>query len=332
MDKNDKQHSAFIALTLTLTVNSFSGDAQASDQQRFADYGPLKTYAQSPLQSNALTPLVRTGFSHAPDTVELYATGTIASVWAHTDDYSADYYQNDLSIGGFWQLNNQWALELDYTWRFAANNRLDTLTKAFHDWFGIGQNGRDEVDDHSFDISVPQYGVEIHDFEGETISNAFSLYSSYQIVENKHHGLSVGGSLYFNYVGSGPFKTSNFEQALQLNYSYRTGKHSIYTLLGVSYRHNDEVLAQIKYNRFAFATGVSYQYQITPKHRFLTEVHVYEGASDATSDLGEPSTEFLLGYRYHTKRGALELSMIENVFNMDNSTDIAFTVGYRHRM
>ncbi|MGR5063164.1 DUF3187 family protein [Photobacterium sp. DNB22_13_2] len=328
MDNKNKQLPVLVVLSLTGNVDN----AQADTEQRYADYGPLKTYAQSPLQSNALTPLVRSGFSHAPDTVELYATGTIASVWAHTDDYSADYYQNDLSIGGHWQLNNKWALELDYTWRFAANNRLDSLTEAFHDTFGIGLNGRDEVEKHSFDISVPQYDVEIHNFEGETISNAFSFYTSYQLLENRHHGLSLGGSLYFNYVGSGPFKTSNFEQALQLNYSYQAGKHSVYTLLGVSYRHDDEVLAQIKYNKFAFATGVSYQYQISPKHRFLAEVHVYEGASDATSDLSEPSTEFLLGYRYHTKSGVIELSMIENVFNMDNSTDIAFTVGYRHRM
>lgn len=296
------------------------------------DYGPLKTYAQSPLQSNSLTPLVRSGFSYQPDTVELFASATIASVWAETDDYRADYYQNALSVGGYWQLNDRWAMELGYTWRFAADNHLDNLTKAFHDIFGLGQNGRDTVEDHSFDISVPQYGVEIHDFEGETMSNAFSFYTSYQLLENAHHGLSVGGTLYYNYVGSGPFKVSNFEQGIQANYSYRNGRHRVYTLLGMTYRHSDEVLSGIKYNKFALSGGVSYQYVLSPKHRLLTELHVYEGASDATSDLNEPSTEVLLGYRYHTKHGAIEVSMVENMFNMDNSTDIAFSLGYRHQL
>ncbi|MCW8328811.1 DUF3187 family protein [Photobacterium sp. SDRW27] len=308
-----------------------SGYALADSVTRFDDYGPLKTYAQSPIQSNSLTPLMRNGFSYQPGTVELYTTGTIASVWAKTDEYSADYYQNALSIGGLWQINNKWVVELDYTWRFAANNHLDNLTNSFHDLFGIGANGRDEVDDHSFDISVPQYGVEIHDFSGETLSSAVTFYTSYQLFENAHHGLSLGGSLYYNYVPSGPFKTNNFEQSIQLNYSYRNKKNTFYSLFGLSYRHNDEVLGNVPYNTVAFAAGAGYQYQLREKHRLLAEYHIYEGATDAASDLSEPSHEILLGYRYHMKHSAIEVSMIENVFNMDNSTDIAFTLGYRHR-
>lgn len=308
-----------------------SGQAAAESTSRYDDYGPLKTYAQSPLQSTSMTPLLRNGFSYQPGTVELYTTGTIASVWANTDTYSADYYHNALSVGGFWQLSEKWAIELDYTWRFTANNHLDNLTIGFHDLFGISQNGRDEVDRHSFNISVPQYGVELTDFNRETLGNAFTFYTSYQLWETKNHGLSLGGSLYYNYVGSGPFKTNRFEQAVQLNYSYRSGKHAFYSLLGLSHRNDEEVLAGIPYNELAMAAGISYQYPFTPKHRLLVEYHLYEGAVDAISELSEPSHEILLGYRYHMKHGAVEISMIENVFNMDNSTDIAFTLGYRHR-
>ncbi len=325
--------------TRSITIYTLSGvaalcgfnSAAAEGIARFDDYGPLKTYAQSPIQSNSLTPLMRNGFSYQPGTVELYTTATIASIWAHTDEYNADYYQNALSVGGLWQVNNKWVVELDYTLRFAANNHLDSLTSAFHDAFGISQNGRDEVDKHSFDISVPQYGVEIHDFNRETLGSALTFYTSYQLIENKHHGLSIGGSLYYNYVPSGPFETSNFEQALQLNYSYRRDKHMFYSLLGLSYRRNDEVLGNIPYNTAAYAIGAGYQLQLNEKHRLLFEYHIYEGATDAASDLSKPSNEVLIGYRYHMKRSAIEISMIENVFNMDNSTDIAFTLGYRHR-
>lgn len=305
---------------------------RASTVQHDNDYGPLKVYAQSPLQSNSLTPQLKSGFSDQPGMAELYTSATIASVWAHTNEYNLDYYQNALSIGGGWQLTPLWVIEMDFTWRFAANNHLDTLTRAFHKTFGIDHNGRADVDKHSFDISVPQYGVEIHGFDGDTLGNVFSFYSSYQFMEDAHHGLSLGGSLYYNYVGNGPFKTSQFEQALQLNYSYRSGKHHVYTLLGVSYRHDDEVLADVRYNHFALATGISYQYQLSDAHRLLTEFHLYEGANDAISELSEPSVEFLLGYRYQTDQSAIEFSLIENVFNMDNSTDVAFTLSYRHRI
>lgn len=321
------RHSLFGVILLAMPFSSY---AETTDNSS-VDYGPLKIYAQSPLQSSSLTPLVRSGFSYRPDTIELYTSGNIASVWARTDDYLADYYQNALAIGGLWQLTERWSLDASYTWRFAADNRLDSLTKDFHDLFGLSQNGRDEVDDHSFDISAPKYGAEVHDFRGETLGNAFNFYIGYQVLENETHGLSLGGTLYYNYVGSGPFKVSNFEQSLQANYSYRTGKHNIYTLLGVTYRHDDKVLADIKYKTFSFSSGVSYQYEIHPKHRILAEFHLYEGNSDNISDLDEPSTEFLLGYRYHTRYGAIEVAAIENVFNMDNSTDIAFSLGYRHQ-
>ncbi|MBY6107499.1 DUF3187 family protein [Ferrimonas balearica] len=54
----------------------------------------------------------------------------------------------------------------------------------------------------------------------------------------------------------------------------------------------------------------------------LLEYHGFSGETD----------EVLLGYRYHLKQGAIEFTMIENIFNMDNSTDIAFTLAYRGRI
>lgn len=83
------------------------------------------------------------------------------------------------------------------------------------------------------------------------------------------------------------------------------------------------MLGNIPYNTAAYAIGAGYQLQLNEKHRLLFEYHIYEGATDAASDLSKPSNEVLIGYRYHMKRSAIEISMIENVFNMDNSTDIA---------
>lgn len=40
----------------------------------------------------------------------------------------------------------------------------------------------------------------------------------------------------------------------------------------------------------------------------------------------------LAGYRYYLDRSAIEFTVIENFLNMDNSTDIAFTLGYRHML
>ena len=43
------------------------------------------------------------------------------------------------------------------------------------------------------------------------------------------------------------------------------------------------------------------------------------------------ANEMMFGYRYLMQRSAVEVSIIENVFNMDNSTDVAFQLAYRHQ-
>lgn len=48
---------------------------------------PLKTYAQSPVQSNSLATELRSAFAMKDDSVELFATGTISSVWAHSESF-----------------------------------------------------------------------------------------------------------------------------------------------------------------------------------------------------------------------------------------------------
>ena len=59
---------------------------------------------------------------------------------------------------------------------------------------------------------MPQYDVLEDDFEGQTLANNLSTYLQYQVFQNEHHGLSIGGSLYFNDVAHGTFQGSNFEQ------------------------------------------------------------------------------------------------------------------------
>lgn len=63
---------------------------------------------------------LRSGFSLPSEYIEAYGSATIASVWAHTDEYALDYYHNQLEIGAKWQVSYQWQWELNYRWVFAA--------------------------------------------------------------------------------------------------------------------------------------------------------------------------------------------------------------------
>ncbi|WP_239060217.1 DUF3187 family protein [Aliivibrio fischeri] len=292
---------------------------------------PLKTYAQSPLQSNSLTTELRSAFAMKDDSVELFATGTISSVWAHSESFSMDYYQNQVVTGAQWQITPKLKAELKYQYNYAGNNRLDSFVYGFHDFFGIGQNGRDKVEDDQFSISVPKYGVDIQDFENEILSSALHSYLEYQLFANEHNAVSLGASLYFNKVNSGHFKREAFEQGLQANYSFSYEKHAIFSTLGVTF-HDGGVISELPYKDNTVSFAIGYGYAITPSHHIVTSYHNYEGTVDDSDDFSESSHEYVLGYRYLLEKAAFEFSVIENAINMDNSTDIAFTFGVRYTL
>lgn len=289
--------------------------------------------AQSPLQAQNLTPMLRSGQLLLQGQVEWFASGTIASVWAQTPDYTMDYYHNEVNLGVRWAPRQKWELEVNFQHRFAGDNGLDSVTEGFHDLFGLSQNGREQVDKHRFYISAPKQGVEFSDFEGDTLNNVLSLYGAYQWIDTDEHALSIGVGMSYNYVGSGDFKTSDFEQLAQINYLYRpAGPHRVYGTLGTSHSDDAELTGGIERSDWAWMGAVGYEYRFNLKHAVLVEYHAYSGETEEVDELDEISHEFLLGYRYSMKTGAIEFTMIENVFNMDNSTDIAFTLGYRHRI
>lgn len=317
------------AVTVSFFIGLFLWRTAFAAQSHPQDFGPLKTYAQSPLQSNSLSPQLRSGFALPEEAVEFYATAATASIWAETPEYRADYYQSTFSTGFMWQVTAGWQLELDASWRIALDSHLDNLTFGFHNLFGISLNGREDVPRHSFDLSIPEYGVEYTDFKGETLTRTLTLYSGWQILDRPREALSIGASLYYNYVDAGPFHNHNLEQALQLNYSYHLDRHRFHAMFGGVYRHDPAAL--IPYNTLTYAAAAGWQYQFNGPHRVLLEYHYYEGASEATSALSQASNEILAGYRYHFPTSVVELVLTENVFNMDNSPDVAITLGYRQR-
>lgn len=294
-------------------------------------YGPMQSYTQSPLHTNVLSPQTRSGFSLTPDDYEIYTSGVIASVWAVTADYELDYYQNQIAIGGKWQLDSDWQFDLQYRWNFAANNHLDRPTMAFHDLVGIDQNGRQDVANNRFVIDMPSYGIEEQDFRGETLSSTLIGYLQYQVIEREYHGLSIGASLYYNDTSRGLFSASRFEQSLQLNYGYLRDKHALDVTTAMTFRSTPTDFSQMPYRDSTWRIGASYRYHWLKRHTLIAEIASHQGLMDDGSEFAKPSTEFTYGYRYTRENSALEFTLVENMFHADNSTDIALGVAFRYR-
>ncbi len=293
---------------------------------------PMFVYAQSPIHSNVLSTQLRSAQPNRVGTIEFKSSYTQASIWAHTEAYSLDYYQNQSNISVEWQVSPIWKTELDYRVVTAKDNGLDSFVMGFHDLFGIGQNGRDEVAEDQFTMDFHKAGVHVSDFEGDDLTNALTFYNELLLYSRGPMSLSAGGSLYYNNVRSGQFARTSFEQGVQLNYSYITPKHSIFSTVGLVHRNGDNSfvgLEDLSFENVSASWAIGYEYRLNQRHSVLIESLNYQGWASNDPDFSEPSNEVVVGYRYRLHQLAIEALMIENIRNMDNSTDIGFTLGLR---
>ncbi|WP_261884531.1 DUF3187 family protein [Vibrio pomeroyi] len=326
MEKQATLISFIPSLSLIITAAIYTPAIWANK-----DYGPLISYTQAPLQSVRLTPTLRSGFPLEENKIEIFTALTAASIWANSHDYHLDYYQNQLQSGLRWQLTQAWQVEFNYRYLYAANNHLDKITINFHDLFDIDQAGRDRKERHQFDIYAPDHGINIRDFSGDTLTSAFTLYTQYQIIDIENHGLSFGVSLYHNNVSHGAFEGSSTEQSAQFNYAYQLDINTFYTSLGLANQSNRDVENGFSHKKTTWSWMGGYQLTLFDNHELHLEYRWYEGAEDGETEFSEPANEMMFGYRYVMQRSAVEISIIENIFNMDNSTDVAFQLAYRHQ-
>ncbi|GAB2649908.1 DUF3187 family protein [Vibrio panuliri] len=287
---------------------------------------PLRTYAASPYQSSSLSTQLRSAFQKQD--VEVFFHTSMASVWAHSHDFSLDYYQNQVQTGIQWQVNSRVKTEIMYQYSWARNNGLDSFVMNFHDAFNIGQNGRDQVAEDRFHIHSDTYGFTHENFEDDVFVNGMHVNIEFLLHQTAVDAWSIGGTLYMNGVDES-FVEGGFEQGVQLNYSRKFDNSVLFSTVGVTHRGDKLILGEIEARDFTGAFALGYSYQLNPRHHLIGEYHLYQGGADDDSEFSKASHELVVGYRYHYELVALELTVTENMRNMDNSTDILFGAGIR---
>lgn len=289
---------------------------------------PLRTAASSPFQSTRLSTQLQSAFKDQQ--AEFYFTNSASSIWAHSNDYSLDYYQTNVTAGMKLPTGEKFTTGIEYQYTWANDNGLDSFVMDFHDLFGVGQNGRDEVEEDGFHVSSERYGVQLDDFEDENLVSALKMELQYHWYQSDTDALSLSGLIYFDQPDEDSFRSDAFEYGLQLNYSKSLSKHSFHSTVGLIKRSDNSSLESIDIVNVTAEIGLGYVYALSESHHFISEYYIFQGALDDDSAFSKPSQEVTLGYRYlFADFSAIELSMTENIGNMDNSTDIMFTLGFR---
>ncbi len=317
------------AISLGFCIFSLNFNASANDT-----FGALRANAQAPFHANSLTPSLRSGMQNPSN--EVYTSLSLGSIWIESENYAMDYYQNQFNLGSEFRVNERLKVDLKYTYIFAKDNNLDSLTYDFHDWVGMSQNGRDEVEYNEYNIHTP-YG-DSNNFEGNTLGNAFTVYFDYALLQRGGHGVTLGTSLYLNTGGDGDFNQTTFDQSVQINYGYVGKYNQFYTTVGFSH-NSDAFLSYVDegdYKNFRLMFGFGYNHMIVQNHSFILEGSIFEGAIEeeveSSDQFSEASFEVRAGYRWLiSNNAAFEFIFNENLVNMDNSLDIGFDAGLRYQ-
>jgi hypothetical protein len=110
-----------------------------------------------------------------------------------------------------------------------------------------------------------------------------------------------------------------------------SGNHSFFTTVGITHREEDDFLnTPMPAKAVTSAWALGYARRFGNVHEALLQYHGFEGVLEDNSEFSQASHEIVLGYRYHFPMALIEFSMTENMVNMDNSTDIAFSLGLRY--
>ncbi|CAK2692306.1 exported hypothetical protein [Vibrio crassostreae] len=100
-----------VLLSFPLTVQAASDIAK-----------PLRTAASSPFQSTRLSTQLQSAFKEQQS--EFYFTNSASSIWAHSDDYSLDYYQSNMTVGMKLATGEKFTTGIEYQYTWANNNGL----------------------------------------------------------------------------------------------------------------------------------------------------------------------------------------------------------------
>lgn len=332
------------AATRPLSAQDRPADIFESDQTRDVNFcigevgfGPLRLRSQSPFQS------LRLGLTAlAPSTIsrnewEVFIAGTLANVWANTEDeYFFDYEMLGSQVSLAYGISNAFKLEIGYHERRIFGGVLDGFIAGFHDAFGIDQDGRNE---HPYgDVRV-----DIQDKSGESttsrdeegvISRGLELAVQHNVTcgTRGFPSFSYAVQLRYTLEDSGPVDR---DKPIDFGLSIASSKRfsDLYLYLGGGYFfYGSDKVGGIKLRKEQKSGMLAFEWRYVPSQSVLLQFLATEGQAVDLGSFSDYSYEVTLGWKWEMlQKYVFELGLIENVIIYDNSPDFGIHTGISHR-
>lgn len=290
-------------------------------------YGPLHLPSQAPGQ------VLRLGFEpRAPSTL---AEGQFEFGWSETganvfsfkeDDYRLDYFTLNSVFSLAYGVTDTFLVELSYRDLSRFGSVLDPVTDAFHDVLGLGDSGRDQFDyyENIIDLELRD-GVEIEDDSSGSESRNLALSLQHNLTCGTRrmpaiaYGIDAG---YFLGGGADLDGHSRFSVGLSASLARRIGE-SFYAYLGLGHVwHGLDDYAGLPLEDQQWSGSAAVEWRHRSKSSWVLQYLVTDGVAENRDPFDDPSHEIDLGWKREIASGlVLELGLIENIIEVDNSPD-----------
>ncbi len=291
--------------------------------------GPLNIRSMSPGQALRLAPLPRSPYGLPEGQTELQFNIAAASIFLQSKGrYLVDFNFIDTRLAAKHGFANGWSAEFSFNDRRIQNLYLDEFVEAFHDAFGIEQNGRD-TNQNQTHIIIPQYSANFNSELDGAFSQTLGL-SIQKILIDKNiewPAVAIILNTSLETLSGGMIDKGAFDYGLQLSMAQK--KLSGYMFANISYTHfgSNNTLNIIPLSETQFSGMLGYEFTVTANQALIVQYLFSEGVIKDLGALDDVSHEIHIGYKWRTEKNIIEIGLVENIINFDNGPDVAFTFG-----
>lgn len=300
-------------------------------------YGPLNLPSQAPGQVLRLGLRPRTPSTLARGQYEVSWTESFANIFAFEEnDFRLDYLTLNSTLSLAYGISDTLQVDLALGNLIRTDSFLDPVTDAFHDLFGLGDSGRDSFPerDNIIDLELKD-GVEIEDrSSGSEASNiTLTLQHNLTCGSQTLPALAYSVSARWDAGGDADLRGSTpFSAGISASAARRLG-NSFYTYLGLGYNwHGIDESRGLPLVDEQWSGLAALEWRYAANCSWVLQYLVSEGVAVDRDPFDKPSNELDLGWKWEFKRNTvLEIGLIENIIEVDNSPDFGLHFGLRHR-
>jgi len=283
--------------------------------------------------SMALFPSLRSGFeTNFPESMpsgrfDLRLTESWVKNSSSSDLWQVDYEVVRTNIGFSWALSDDVRLDLTLESASRTGGTLDAVILGFHQAFGvaIGYRGQFARNENRIEIQPPGGGARIvvdkEDPQPYEQAAILTLRDTVTYGDEDFPALAWSLSVRGNLAPGDVHRSGPFDLGASVGLVKEFESIHLYAGGNVAWFGREDFFG-LKLKPIQWSTTVAVEWRVATDVSLIAQYLITSGSAEGLSDFSRPCHELVAGFKWEPRRGLLiELALVENIINFNNSPD-----------